>query len=295
MTAWRPVPYVDRMLDWFSRGGLTSCLVVCVVGIGCGDDDRPGGMDAGRDATTADAGVDAPSGCMSEAECDDGFACTIDMCTVDRICRHTPLNERCEDGELCTLDRGCASGCVTGEDCDDGNFCDGVERCIAGDCFEALEPVDCDDGNACSIDSCDPEAGATGACSYDVSACDAGVPMGDGGMPPVDFDPDVHYEGRFVVAPAPSLGCPPASYSFSEVRMTIVGDELRITADRFTLIQNPRPTGNMFDASSTADANCNPVRLVGSFSDSNLLSATWTASCSGFCGNQTREIVGERR
>lgn len=284
------------MLGW--KGGVLVAAVFCLSG--CGDDDRrPGGVDSGGvDASSRDTGGPdvPPADCDGDEDCDDGHACTVDRCSVGGFCAHTPLDERCGEGELCTLTEGCTSGCTTNADCDDGDFCDGEEECIAGDCFEG-DPADCDDGNSCTIDMCDPAVGAGGGCRYETAeGCDAGVgPPRDGGTPPVPFDPTMHYEGTFAVAPSPSLGCPGSSYAFGEVTFSVVGGDLQVRADRFLMTQSPRPDGPDFDVSSSSDAACRPVRLRGTFENSNVLSARWTATCSGTCGSQTRDIVGERR
>ena len=124
---------------------------------------------------------------------------------------------------------------------------------------------------------------------------EAGVPPpADGGPPAVPFDATMHYTGRFLVAPSPSLGCPPASYAFGEITVSNDGTTLTIQADRFSMTQSPMPTDGNFNVSSNADANCNPVSLSGSFSDSNSFTATWQATCGGFCGSQNRSIFGQR-
>ncbi|MBO6937712.1 MAG: hypothetical protein JJ863_22275 [Deltaproteobacteria bacterium] len=263
-----------------------------IVAVGCGDDDRAGtrpSTDAGgSDASMSDFGP--PMMCETEADCDDGFDCTLDGCGVGGVCRHDPLSERCDDGLTCVPGQGCVDACTTDDDCQDGSFCNGIEQCMRGSCFPG-RAADCDDGNSCTVDECST---ASNGCVYEIAdGCDAGLSPADGGMPPVDFDPLEHYDGRFLVAPAPSLGCPPASYSFGQITMTRTASELTVTADRFTLTQAPPPTGADFDVMGT-DGNCPSVRLQGSFMNSNQLEATWNASCSGFCGSQTREIFGER-
>jgi len=263
-----------------------------VVVLGCGDDDRTGTRpptDAGgSDATMSDFGP--PMTCETEADCDDGIDCTLDGCGVGGICRHDPLSERCDDDLTCTATAGCIDACTSDDDCQDGSFCNGIEQCMRGSCFPG-RAADCDDGNACTIDECST---ASNGCVYEIAdGCDAGLSPRDGGMPPVDFDPSVHYDGRFLVAPAPSLGCPPASYSFGEITMSRTATELTVMAGRFTLIQAPPPTGAAFDVMGT-DGNCPTVRLQGMFMNSNQLEATWNATCGGFCGSQTREIFGER-
>lgn len=279
-----------------------ACSVALAAALaGCGDDGRPptprdaGGSDAAReDAARTDSGSTA---CGSDADCDDGHACTVDTCAVGGSCRHTPLDERCGAGERCSPERGCSRGCVDASDCDDGSFCNGVEQCLGGMCAPARSAPDCDDGNECTLDRCDD---ALGGCRYETApGCDAGVTPMDGGAP-TPFDPDVHYEGTFLVAPSPSLGCPPSSYSFGEIEVSVSGDELRVVADRFTLTQSPRPTGPSFDVRGT-DGNCGTVHLSGTFDNSDQFSGTWMAgpcrsslSPTG-CGSQNVSLFGQRR
>ena len=171
------------------------------------------------------------------------------------------------------------------------SFCDGAERCVAGDCFPAIRAADCNDGNMCTVDSCND---AAGGCEYEVAdGCDAGVPTTDGGVAP-PFDPTMHYAGNFLVAPAPSLGCPPSSYAVSSLTFQVVADRLEVQADRFTLIQSPVPTGADFAVSSNSDAQCSSVSITGRFLDANNLEATWNATCGLTCGTLERDIVGVR-
>ena len=233
---------------------------------------------------------DAPM-CANDMECEDTFDCTVDTCGVGGVCRHDTLDERCEAGEMCSPAAGCRAGCANNADCNNGLYCDGVETCVAGQCFAATRPVDCDDGNECTIDSCDDVAAG---CRYTPAAgCDAGV-AGDGGRPVPDFDPAVHYNGHFVIAPAPSLGCPPASYAVGSLMFRVVGETLEVMADRFRLTQTPVPMDGNFAVSSSADSQCTTVSLSGTFTNANLLNATWNASCGATCGMQSRDIVGER-
>lgn len=94
-------------------------------------DASPEGGDASLDtadaADAADAAEDSAAdtlvepdaipteiGCGSDAECDDGVACTRDVC-LDGLCSHVPLDTRCDDGLYCTGDEKCdaVKGCYT--------------------------------------------------------------------------------------------------------------------------------------------------------------------------------------
>ena len=230
--------------------------------------------------------------CTSDAECDDGHECTLDVCVAGGTCRYTALDSRCADGERCAIGEGCVANlCDTDDDCQDGNFCNGQEKCIVGaGCFAASAPADCDDGNECTADSCDP--GLDG-CRYEM-LCDTGTPVTDSGPMAVPFDATMHYTGTFLVAPAPSLGCPPASYSVTSLTFERTSTSLTVTtSDRFTLVQTPPPDTSEFELTTT-DSHCTGVALRGSFSDSNTLTATWTANC-GRCGNANIALAGARR
>lgn len=92
--------------------------------------------------------------CLSDADCDDGVPCTIDVCGAEG-CSATPDNAACDDGILCTHD-----------------VCDGSLGCI-----NAQSDLACDDGIGCTIDVCDPLSDSCqnepcdGLCD-DLSFCD---------------------------------------------------------------------------------------------------------------------------
>jgi hypothetical protein len=133
--------------------------------------------------------------CVTNEDCDDGVACTVDTCTAGS-CSNAPDNGLCDDGLFCngeeTCDRmsGCQAGtppcapgsscneeldqcgeCATDEDCEDDISCT-VDTCVAGAC--AHEPSDdlCQDGLACNgQETCDPNSGCEGG---DPVLCDPG-------------------------------------------------------------------------------------------------------------------------
>ena len=131
-------------------------------------------------------------GCVASTPpvCDDGVACTTDLCSETAGgCTTMPMDSACDDGvfcngpELCTA-TGCGPGtapacddgigctmgscdaatdrCVqTGDDafCADGMACNGTERCditgtTTGRGCVAGAPIDCSDGLPCTTDSC---------------------------------------------------------------------------------------------------------------------------------------------
>ena len=258
----------------------------------CGSDSRGGGT--GDAAVQDDAALrEAGSGmCTMDADCDDGIACTNDSCAVGGVCRNLPDNALCEESELCTRDEGCVDGCENDEDCNDGIFCNGVETCIVGECYTA-SPVDCDDGNDCTVDRCDAEIDG---CVYETApGCDAG--MGMMMSMPDPFDPTMHYAGNFIVAPAPSLGCGAASYSFGNVTFSRSGASLIVQAGPLRLEQNPAPDGATFDV-QVSRPGCANYRMQGTFTDSDTFSAMWTATMTGgsctVCPNQSQMIFASR-
>ncbi len=127
--------------------------------------------------------------CSSDAGCNDGNPCTIDICInpgiVEAYCSNTTVadNTICNDGKFCTANDVCTSGvcgggardcsdgiactddncdetndkCVNApndSDCSDGLYCNGAEKCDALLDCQAGTSVNCDDGNECTTDSC---------------------------------------------------------------------------------------------------------------------------------------------
>jgi hypothetical protein len=106
--------------------------------------------------------------CEEPEDCNDGNACTQDLCNADGSCGTAPLE--CTDGDACTAE-SCdpASGCqATPVSCDDGNACTAESCDSASGCQHT--PVSCDDGNACTAESCDPVSG----CQTTPVSCDDG-------------------------------------------------------------------------------------------------------------------------
>jgi cysteine-rich repeat protein len=102
------------------------------------------------------------STCQNNADCDDGNACTDDVCDPGNPnanaggCVYSTTS--CNDNNACT-DDSChpAIGCVhtpnTGP-CTDGLFCTVGEHCSGGACVGAM-PRNCADNNPCTVDTCD--------------------------------------------------------------------------------------------------------------------------------------------
>jgi hypothetical protein len=141
---------------------------------GCAIDPTPpaaGTCDAGS-VCLADLGCTKVEGCTSASDprCDDGRACTDDVCDVasgrclhlpvdarcpaavsgcgrglclgDKVaepsgCGATPDASRCGEGFGCDATLACVSlptTCTWDEDCTDHTLCDGIERCVLGRC-----------------------------------------------------------------------------------------------------------------------------------------------------------------
>ena len=255
--------------------------------------------------------VAGPAGCSADTECDDMVMCTLDTCNVMAMCEHTPVNERCEAGETCTM-TGCEAPpemCTTDDDCQDTSFCNGRETCnMKFGCQPATEPRMCDDGEACTVDACDDAAGmCTFRCDASMASC----------MCPM---PDVPCSGRFAITPAPMQRCagPPffgstyqIDYNVMFVTFSCLGPLLSVSAGvpradlDSPLTQSPRAMDATFDVSVTVEGGCNEIyRIQGTFTDPDNFTGTWTAmyvngsdtfSCMlSACANQTIAITGTR-
>jgi hypothetical protein len=147
------------------------------------------------------------NGKTDDAVCDDGSACTDDLCKPTGECTFTPRTGACDaDGSACTANDTCVEGkCKAGPVlvCDDGNPCtddvcdlaigctvtDNVAPCDAdgdgctvgdvcqGGTCQAGALKACESGESCITGSCDK---ATGNCKFvlrpDGYACDDGSP-----------------------------------------------------------------------------------------------------------------------
>ncbi len=254
-----------------------------------------GGMDAGRDAPAVS--------CTTIEECNDGLECTRDACAVGNVCRNTPLDELCDDGQRCVPGTGCtavmATECTSAAECDDGRFCTGVETCVgpAGAMFCLPgTAVDCDDGNACTIDACDE---GEGGCAYEPApGCDAGTPIGtDASAPCPDFELATHAMGTFAVRPAQLSSCTgSATYSIRDATFRRTADRLEVVVDRFTLT-GPLPTGPSFHV--TFADSCASFDLAGEFTCGDQWTGTWSATFPGgactLCPPQSAMVGGIRR
>jgi cysteine-rich repeat protein len=111
---------------------------------------------------------------VDEASCDDGNACTEDVCQGAAGCEFVALDgNECLDGNPCTAADKCVQGVCLGDPviCEDGNVCTDDICTPAGGCDHVNNIVPCDDGNACTLkDECDG-----GVCSGVGVPCDCKV------------------------------------------------------------------------------------------------------------------------
>jgi hypothetical protein len=142
-----------------------------------------------------------PAGCTTDPQCNDGNACTNDVCSSG-TCQHTDVSAACNDGLFCDGVETCnpASGCQAGTPpatndgiacttdacneatdtvthtpnnaaCSDGAFCNGAEVCNATLGCQAGTPPATSDGIACTVDACN-EANDTITHAPNNAACD---------------------------------------------------------------------------------------------------------------------------
>jgi hypothetical protein len=121
--------------------------------------------------------------CTDNPSCNDGNACTADVCDLAKgTCSSSPTTDACAaDADPCTLDQ-CQAGqcmhtfdslacdCATDAHCNDDNACTN-DHCNAGTCENTANTAACDDGNACTVgDVCGASAcGGTNVC-FDCTA-----------------------------------------------------------------------------------------------------------------------------
>lgn len=158
--------FVSSACERTNGFGACSGVTVCAAGTSsCGAREPAGEVCDGIDQNC--------DGATDESTCDDGDACTDDVCGGAAGCTNTLKS--CDDGDACTIDT-CDAGtgaCVnTAVDCDDSDACT-VDTCdvLNGACEHAA--VGCSDGDVCTEDACDAQ---TGACSNLPRDCDDGDP-----------------------------------------------------------------------------------------------------------------------
>jgi hypothetical protein len=137
--------------------------------------------------------------CAVDADCNDGFPCTMDSCDALGRCVHLPNDAVCDDGIECTheyCDSQTRECTYVPRDplCDNGRYCDGSERCDTTAGCVPGEPIACDDGIPCTADACDETIDGCASAPVDAAcddndactsdACDvvAGCHYGDSGL-----------------------------------------------------------------------------------------------------------------
>ena len=138
--------------------------------------------------------------CITDAGCNDGNPCTLDVCpSPGSMCTHTPIFDCCQgpndcnDANQCTVDTcnvainqcvhtSAPNCCNSNTDCDDGIFCT-ADVCSGQGGTCSNQPIngccennaDCDDGNACTVDLCPPnnlcQHSPTPGCCTDDAGC----------------------------------------------------------------------------------------------------------------------------
>ena len=102
--------------------------------------------------------------CASTAAslCNDGNPCTDDTCDTAKGCGATPNSSACSDGDACTEGDQCQAGQCVGKAkaCDDANPCT-TDTCGAGKCGNVVKTGACSDNDPCT----EGESCATGKCA----------------------------------------------------------------------------------------------------------------------------------
>ncbi len=132
---------------------------------------------------TCQSGV-CVAGNLNDLACDDGNACTDDLCLADTGCSNTPSTNGtiCDDGNICTQNDSCFGGSCSGgtpvadgSPCPDSNECTSSEQCWSGVCtIGILDHDSCNDSNPCTEDVCDASLGCTNANKADGIVCSDG-------------------------------------------------------------------------------------------------------------------------
>ncbi len=154
----------------------------CNGGIGTSCDD---GKACTADVCVAQTGVCVHSN-LSGAACSDSNPCTTDLCSAGS-CKGTSVVDAtsCSDGSPCTALDACMAGKCIGKPandfgpCDDGSPCSGGDKCSGGKCLGSPSDSVCNDGNPCSADACQIDTTSGGAsCTHKAVAeggtCDDG-------------------------------------------------------------------------------------------------------------------------
>ncbi|GAB4196906.1 MAG: hypothetical protein OHK0013_04540 [Sandaracinaceae bacterium] len=210
--------------------------------------------------------VAGTSRCRSNPDCDDGVACTVDVCAAGGTCMRTPVNSMCNTaaGEVCTS-TGCRvpMTCTTDEDCQDGNFCNGRERCIPElGCQPATMMPRCDDGQACTRDSCDPAMGCVYTCDASMPGCMCGG--------------EIDCVGRFALTPVPADSCASGmvDYSLGAIEIAIAGGQAFVDP----IAPSRASFGTLTDTSASCPRVTAQARVEGAVPEVFTLDVTFESS-----------------
>lgn len=193
--------YVEGQTLWLRLRLIDACIGVtcedpgqtCIGPDACGDSRIDPGMlppwtapDAGMTGMDGGPPPDGGAECV-DADCDDGFECTLDFCGPGGVCTSVPRDVMCDDGEVCTDDTctgegpdGCGHTPNT-LGCNDGVYCNGIDVCAGGECQHPGDPclgsTTCSETMGgcigCSATSPCPTGGETfGTCTYADPTCD---------------------------------------------------------------------------------------------------------------------------
>ncbi|HZF52777.1 MAG TPA: hypothetical protein VE093_29175 [Polyangiaceae bacterium] len=140
---------------------------------GMGGSGQGGAGGAGQGGAGGGGGAQA---CQTNADCDDNVFCNgVETCDAGTCAMGAPPS--CDDGVACSVDvcDSITDACANAPNnaaCDNGLFCDGIEACdlVLGGCAPSAGSP-CDDGVGCTADACDE---AADSCSHapDNAACD---------------------------------------------------------------------------------------------------------------------------
>lgn len=135
-----------------------------------------GGAGVGGAGGSDTGGGGSSSGCQSDAMCNDGKPCTLDVCAAG-ACVFEPA--------------------PVGSSCADADACNGDEVCDASGLCEGGAPKVVDDGDVCTADACDA---ATGAVSHTRDpGCLSWKPLAATGAPSARRRPSVVWTGSKMI------------------------------------------------------------------------------------------------
>ena len=202
--------------------------------------------------------VPPPPECTSTADCDDGFTCTEDICTIEGTCIRTPRDEECGvPTSACVSARRCdvddpaadsATGCVdvlapAGAECGNSDLCTVPDRCDGlGMCVVNAAPIVCPAGS-CTDGRCGCVPGAAGN-----EACNRAF--------------GIVFPGECVLDPSSDL-CSTAGTERQTVRTSVCDPDLRectIPADSFRDVDCVVPSeGRTCGDTTTTSTACVPA------------------------------------